>query len=480
MQRVVEPPFEQWGQVLVANCAARAARAERFGAQRFGAIRRALFAVAAEYTAELCGLAEKIGLGCASQVPSCGDPSDAPIVMAGHQPVVYHPGLLEKNLLLSRFVASGEARGVQVVIDTDEGDAGQLVWPQRTADSLTLRSGSIGTGAGLFLAQRVGPANQIAEIFEAACADLRGAGCGGAAERAQRSAAIYQRLAGESLAAANSVVRWTHEQRSYLEVPLSRLLRIPELSNLLEEWVADYRNLAPIYNEVLEAYRREHKIKNTANPFPNMRIEDGAVEVPFWRIEGDSRRVLTMPGAHEHGSTPGSYVAPRGSIVTLALRGFCSDLFIHGRGGAKYDPFVDRFAERYLSVQLPTFVVASATQYLFPERVAQLDRALDLKARYKEIISHTEKFLDGALFTPQEELFLRERAEQRRSLLGELQAASSPADRSAVAHRLNELNRQVKIFVEGSSLQERLVDANQPEVLQARWRFREYPFFFFE
>jgi hypothetical protein len=158
----------------------------------------------------------------------------------------------------------------------------------------------------------------------------------------------------------------------------------------------------------------------------------------------------------------------------------CSDLFIHGRGGAKYDPFVDRFAERYLGVQLPSFVVASATQYLFPERVAQLDRALELKARYKEIISHTEKFLNGTLFTETEELFLQQCVAQRKVLLGELQAAASPEGRSAVAHRLNGLNREVKTFVDSSSVQARLLDANQPEVLQARWRYREYPFFLFD
>jgi hypothetical protein len=397
--------------------------------------------------------------------------------MAGHQPVIYHHGLLFKNEQLSHFARESDALAINVIIDTDEGDAGQVVWPLRLADSLVLRSDSLSCSEGLFASQRVVPAERSQEVFQAMSADLAASGLERAAESVSRVSKLYQALAGHPISLVNSLIRWQREDRAYLEVPLSHLLQLEPVRNVLRSWVGDYERFVSTYNSTLESYRVDHKIKNAANPFPNMRVESLSVEAPFWLISSTGRAPLKIQRDKPSELRHDSYLAPRGSIVTLLLRGFCADFFIHGKGGGKYDPFVDRFAESYLGVSLPQFVVASSTRYVFPERLAQFEEAIALKSRYKEIVSHTEKFLGSGIFTSEEEGVLQHFANERHALLIRLKSAESPELRSAVAHELNELNKRIKQTIDASSLTRKLADAQVPEVVLARWRFREYPFF---
>src|SRR5690606_12266035 len=60
----------------------------------------------------------------------------------------------------------------------------------------------------------------------------------------------------------------------------------------------------------------------------------------------------------------GALMAPKALALTLFLRMFASDLFIHGIGGGRYDQVTDAVIRRYYGVEPPAFVVASMTMYL--------------------------------------------------------------------------------------------------------------------
>jgi hypothetical protein len=240
----------------------------------------------------------------------------------------------------------------------------------------------------------------------------------------------------------------------------------------------DVPRFVSTYNATLEAYRREHAIKNQANPFPNMTVNGTEFEMPFWEIVESGRKAVTVDVARSSRSLENKLIAPRGSIVTLMLRGVCSDLFIHGLGGGKYDQFVDAFAQEYWGASLPRFVVASATRYLFPHQVDYYLRAKELKGRYKEMVSHTNKFLGQGVFSEGDEAALAPLVERRRTLVEELQGASSNAERSPVAHALNEVNRAIKGQIDTSSIASILNDGGIDDARLGRWMCREYPFFF--
>jgi hypothetical protein len=160
------------------------------------------------------------------------------------------------------------------------------------------------------------------------------------------------------------------------------------------------------------------------------------------------------------------------------MRGCCGDIAVHGLGGARYDPFVDAFARALYGVELPKYVVASATRYLFPNVVERYQKARDVKARYKEMVSHTEKFFGQGVFSREDEASLEPLVKNRRELLEALKLTQSPEQKSQVAHQLNALNRDIKSRIEVSAVAPLLADAAIEDSVLARWECREFPFFF--
>jgi hypothetical protein len=473
------PPYEEWSALLANNIAAAHVLHGRIGEGVVREVRAEVVNAAERYTRRLYEIAKRVGIALPERLPVSSDAA-SPIVMAGHQPVIYHPGLLEKTNRLRELARGAGALAINVSIDTDEGDGGHFIWPLTQQNDLVLKHGTLGTVATLFREQRVKAATDISEVFDHARRDLISSGLDQVAVRLERVSRLYQALAQERVVDANAIVRWVESGTGYLEVPLSTLVELPSGRRYLESIIKDGKRFASVYNATLDDYRRSHKIKNPANPFPNMVIEGDAFELPLWAVKGDSRAPLRVTSHTCQSNAEGEMIAPRGSINTLLLRGLCSDLFIHGLGGGKYDQFVDAFALAYVGTALPRYVVATATRYLFPEHLESFNRARDLKARYKEMVSHTERFLGIGIFSPVEDAFLREKGEGRHRLLHELREAPTSEDRSKVSHALNDVNRAIREFIDTSSIAQVLTEAAIDDARFARWACREFPFFFFQ
>jgi hypothetical protein len=481
MVDMFEPQYVQWPDLLAANLSSRESRAAILGTERVKRIRSQVVSKALSYTQHLADLARSRGLSGIN--PLSGDFNlDTPIVMAGHQPVIYHPGLLSKLEALRRLSADTQALPIQVIIDTDQGDAGNIIWPLVVAGQLEIKRASLSETRdehSLYSGCRVAKAQKINDLFCEIAADLDQSGLSDASKRAKEVQLAYAALAGESLIEANSIVRSLFSDTAVLEAPLSILLTETELKEVIGELFVDSPRLVATYNLTLDNYRKEHRISNPANPFPNMKVDAQGVELPLWRISGESRKPVFYSTNDSIGDSKCNYLVTRGSITTLLLRAYCSDLFVHGLGGGKYDRFVEQFSEAYYGLTLPGFVVASKTVALFPEKLAQLNRDVELASNVKDMISKTEAYLGRNIFTEAEELHLGEFIAERNKLRAELQQVSDPEQRSAVARRLNEANRQVRLIIEQGSLKSVIANAAANEVLLAKWGFREFPFFFY-
>jgi hypothetical protein len=476
MRTTLEPPYTEWISTLQENLRRSGALHTALGSDAVSRIRSALVDEAARYTEMLISKAKTAGIPIKRAALPSYEPGK-PIVSVGHQPLIYHWGLLYKNLRLSQLARETNSFGINSIIDTDVGDAGRIIWPHVRDNSISIKEGSVAEGPELYFAQRVVSRERLAELFSGLQSDLKASGLSDAAKRGEEVADYYARLSGEPIVIANSLVRWVYEERDYYEVPLSHVLQIPEVSNVLQALIRDYKRVVTVYNDTLTRYRAEHKIKNAANPFPNMKIEGDDYELPLWEVSETDRRPLIVSQG-EVARRSNTFVAPRGSIVTLLMRGYCSDIAVHGLGGARYDPFVDAFARALYGVELPNYLVASATRYLFPEVVERYQRAREIKARYKEMVSHTEKFFGQALFSREDEATLEPLLQHRKVLLEGLKLAQSPEQRSEVAHQLNALNRDIKSRIDGSAVAPLLADAAIEDSVLARWACREFPFFF--
>jgi hypothetical protein len=476
MSVTLNPPYEEWGAILASNRAVAAALHKIVGQSTVDAVRRDLLEAAVQYQSEIREWAGRLGISILDR-SSGRQRNEAPIVMAGHQPVVYHPGILEKTKRLRALADDVSGLALNIAIDTDEGDGGRLLWPLATGDDVVIKQKSVSAGGGIYRDQRVVAQGESATIFGEMIQDLGASGCSSAIAGAEEAARLYGALAGEPIVLANAIVRMSLGGEGYDEVPLSLLAEAPSVREFLYSIVRDGERFTGLYNATLERYRAEHRIKNPANPFPNMDMGDEEIELPLWEIVEGSRKGIRIPRG---GTSPiTNLIAPRGSIVTLLLRGLCCELFVHGLGGGKYDHFVNAFAKALWGAPLPTFVVASATKYLFPARVERYLHAREVKAKYKEMVSHTAAFMGQGLFSPEDEKLLAPLLDRRQELLPRMRHVQSKEERSAVAHQLNEVNRLIKSGIDASSLAPLLAEGGIDDARLNRWACREYAFFLF-
>jgi hypothetical protein len=172
--------------------------------------------------------------------------------------------------------------------------------------------------------------------------------------------------------------------------------------------IAHAGEFAATYNAALADYRREKKVRSMTRPMPDLVTSDhaasdhaAAVELPFWLDQlnsGDRTRpsafarnggyVLAAPNGDEFDFDPhtegwdaaaqlGQWLrrnqlrlSPRALTLTMYLRLFIVDQFVHGIGGAQYDQITDRIIASHFQIRPPRFCVATGTMYL-PEAVGR-------------------------------------------------------------------------------------------------------------
>jgi len=399
-----------------------------------------------------------------------GDPDNCPVVLTGHQPVVFHPGLAFKYQVTEQFAASIGAIAVAVQIDTDEGDAGQFPVPA-AVDEETVADG------GLWPALTQRRATWTAAAGGAP--GLLGTGQLGSVEQRRLTAQQVQRwltTAGCRSAATSfeCVAGW------YRQLPESGMSG------------------------------QQHGIRNAANPFPDLHraagVDGERYELPLWLVDlpGGQRRVVWL--WHRDGQRwlgtesgvevelcagleaesllslrwKGQQLVPRGGLISALLRLLFADLFVHGLGGGKYDPAVDELIRVWWGEHPPGFAVASASRYLFGEQRAELLRLREFAGRQRELQYNPDRFLGQSIFTEQAEQRLRTLLAEKEVLVSELQrrrsAGMSAAEIGTQLQRLTERLRETA----GADLQPQLQVLQQlsDETLQ-QLENRQWPWYYF-
>lgn len=514
---ICEPPITEWCEAAAANRGVVSSAAATLGIADLEDLRNEAFEAARVWTGELARVAAEIGIPGAKIIGDSGGACAVqrmPLVFsAGHQPVIYHSGILYKNYLLSRVLRQTPgALGLNVGIDTDAGDGGEIFFieaqllpeprPVIRAVSIRAASAQLTSAAGdeIFLTQRLADSNALREKFARIRRGLAATGHAAEAIRAAETGALYERLAGADLSLANTLLRRAYEGAPpYLDVPFSRMLLFPAVAAVLRGLLRDAGAVADLYDATLDRYRLDHKIKNLANPFPNLRREESYRELPFWVIDrrrgsreplwftptesglvyarGASKIALDLAPFAGTLACGDLLIAPRALLTTMLLRLLFSDLFVHGTGGAKYDQLTDRFIRSRLNLDAPRYATASASRYLFAPARAQYEAARDREARRREMTFHIDQHLDKFLPAEREELA---RLAAAKAVLvdkirdGQLRRESVGAE----TRELKSLEQKIRAHVD------RLLGPKDPAGEQPKHYvdllyFRKFPFFFF-
>ncbi len=386
------------------------------------ALLNSVLAVAAEFESILQSAAQKANL-------EIGGPLSQTdwIVGTGHQPVVYHPGLLAKEEQAGVISAKLNATSVNFILDLDEHDCTDFSVPSIVSGLPTETRNRLGAGSGLAVSQRVEnvPADG-SSVF-----------------------AAYKRLLGEPIAVANTVVKRAFGKIAVRQVPFSLLVRKPEVQRVLMQ-LSQSPSLFTTYNKALLQHRLENRIQNAANPFPN--LADGELPLWIWNSTSNSRRVLR----HGEEIAANEFLVPRGAFVSLFLRKYCCGLFIHGTGGRTYEPAVERIAkELNLEISSP-YIIVSANQYPFSKFIDRFEELQSALTLVRSGPSHVGELLKALSWSEDERSTLIQLSTKKAELIAELHNAklasqSTPRTTREIGIEIKKIDNELRTTIDSSS-----------------------------
>ena len=466
-----------------------------------------------------------------SQYRNASQPASDRILLAGHQPELFHVGVWMKNFVLAGLARETGATAVNLVIDGDtikspsirvptgsldepraesvpfDAAADEIPWEERgVVDSAMFES--FGRRAAetirLFVAQPM-----IESMWPKIVAATKRTGRIGLGIAQARHA-----LEGE----------WGLDT---LELPQSRVCDTPEFRRFAWHLLAELPRFVEIHNRTLVEYRLQENIRSTHHPVPKLERDGEWLEAPLWLWTSDSsyrrrpmvRRVgdeieitdrvnvtFRLPTSGEDAAWKsveilaeqakrGLKIRSRALITTMYARLVLSDLFIHGIGGGKYDELTDLLIERFFNIQPPGYVVATATRrlpiapgsltsqlLLAAEEDALMSEAV-LRHRLWELKYHPERSIDpDQLPTPDAAARAKRMIAEKRALtatdVDPLPPGTSARER---CHTIRALNEGLQEFVD---LQRKMLKDRQATVQRAEraWSIlgsREYSAYLF-
>jgi len=448
------PDFSLWEDLLKKNVSTLESNIRPWTPEEKQSLRNKVIQIAQAFTKEIDSIAKKL-LKDNSAFKETQQSSGIKIVAAGHQPIIYHSGISYKNHLLERLCnGRNDLIGLNVIIDTDVGDAGKIHTLAKENSNLQKIEFNIANQNTLYLNNKILTTKSVNEEFSRFTEALNRLGLEEFARKAKEYSNYYQALSGHSIIEANTAIRRISEDfPSYLEVPLSKLIEISEIQSFFIGLIADSKNFVSTYNASLDEFRRQQKIKNPANPFPNLTVNENESELPFWLISKTSleRHALFIGFKGEKlNLRAGSAIfietsareiveklktdfilAPKASLITIILRLGLSDLFIHGTGGAKYDEFTDLFISNYFKITPPKFCLATASNYLLKTEVAEYEKAKSESFKRRDMRFHVEKYLLESVFLPDIRAKLQNLIEEKKSSIEKIKEGKAKKESTA-------------------------------------------------
>ena len=446
------------------------------------------------------------------------DPA-APLVLTGHQPEIVHAGVWLKNFTAAALAARHGGTAVNLIIDSDlcrlpairvptgsvRSPRVELVPYDRPYAEIPLEQrplvdADVWQSFGSRVHEMVAPLvpNPLVREWWADCAEqIRGT----------------DRL-GLSIARARhqQEMRWHTASRQHsLEIPQSHICRLPAFRWFAAHLLAHLPRFMMAHNQSLADYRREHDLRNHAQPVPDLAEVDGWLETPFWIWSDDApeRRALfarsTPNGlqlSDRHGfeqSLPISDDSPadaavdvldeleqrgvklrtRALLTTLFARLVLSDLFIHGIGGAKYDQVTDAMALRFFGQVPPAFLTISGTLRLpidYPKPDGDRPRAIAQLLREMEY--QPERHVDFATLGAEDRQRAVALVEQKWSAIESPKTSENAARRHLA---IEESNRQLHrlLIPRGKELEQERKEMNRQNRANRILGSREFAFCLF-
>jgi hypothetical protein len=278
----------------------------------------------------------------------------APIIITGHQPELFHPGVWVKNFAAAGLAHRLGGHAVNLIADTDTIRSAAITLPtldidqpdstvaiddsdvEQPYESRLIRNSHVLASVGERIASETN-----SWLFRPLAVDLDWAAV---VESAATIADVFTQL------------RTTKEHEWGLanrEITVRTMSRWPSFQMFIEMIDRDTARFRDVYNHAIQDYRRINKLRSRNHPAPL--LDEG--ERPFWAITGQRRERAYARHAH-------ATLRPRALTLTLFARLVLGDAFIHGLGGGKYDTVTDQIIRDFFKIDPPRYQILTATLHL--------------------------------------------------------------------------------------------------------------------
>ena len=271
-----------------------------------------------------------------------------PVSLTAHQPYFFNPGVSLKFLLLQKLARQKKF----LFVDSDRLDLKANIPSSRGVRRLScIESQDI-------LLDFPTPDKKVFDLFFERAEEALSSG--DSLRQAQKhflrfKEIFYARLTRPLLkeALVESFLSFYGLEDDYSFV--SDLVAGDDFKDFFERIYKDADAFRETFNRSLEAYGREFSFRFKNFPFP--KLEKG--ELPFWLVRKGKRQRLFKDTFDQ--AKPGAMILPRAATLTIFVRLYKSDLFVHGTGGANYEWVSDRLIEEFFAKKPPAYAVVSGT-----------------------------------------------------------------------------------------------------------------------
>ena len=386
--------------------------------------RRAHFlraAVRQEVVAAAQGFLKRHDLSAAGLTVDAPGFSERPLIVTGHQPELFHPGVWIKNFVTASIAAASGGVGLNLIVDNDIPKSSSITVPAIDDGRIRLTRVEFDRWGG------DAPFEDSSVLEEgrfSSFADRVRSLLGNSVPRPLIDN-YWPRVLGRRDEAATHGMRFSLARRELeaswgvanLEVPMSVVCETDGFYWFVSHLLAQLPRYRQVHNDALDEYRSVHGIRSKNHPVAALAQQGEWLEAPFWtwrreeprrrallvrqrsrvmdlRIAGEDEILLELPLAAEREACcaverlrelAGRSVRLRTRALTTTLfsRFLLGDLFIHGIGGAKYDELGDEIARRFFGIEPPGFLTVSMTLWLglpsgpaTPDDLAGVERGL--------------------------------------------------------------------------------------------------------
>lgn len=286
-----------------------------------------------------------------------GLPTDRPIILTGHQAMVWHPGILAKYLATDRAAHATNSARAWLVVDQDSEDPWNVRYPVREASA---NHGGLAVASMRFPARTAAPDTPAASLPASAplpAHDFPNAASPSVRDGLHRIHAALTRHRDQPSAArqlAAALADLLAPRKPDATVFASSLFRTALFQKLVGNMRDDPERCVRAYNAAV-ALHPNAKLRALAIDDVNVRYE-----LPLWRLEFERERRRVF--AEDLEQIPPDQLAPRALLTTGLMRAAACDLLVHGTGGGLYESVTEAWFRHWQpSLTLAPVAVVSAT-----------------------------------------------------------------------------------------------------------------------